>query len=100
MGNLRNKYTDEEWDKLLATLDAPAFAGHCVPVEAFIFHLPSTNVQLKAFQSPRGLRYTSLRPSTVTVKIANQYNALELHRLAAYLTELAKEMEIPKQTTL
>lgn len=64
--------------------------------ESFTMHLPSSDVTLRGFQSPRGLREHEHRPKTVHVKIDQIYNAHELCRLIQYLNELVHALELVK----
>lgn len=60
----------------------------------FILKVGGKEFNLKAFQSPRGIRHEDKRPNIIVVDCYQEFNVVEFHRYIDYLQTLASAMEL------
>lgn len=59
----------------------------------FKFNIGGKQIELKAYQSPRGIRVEDKRPDYVIIDCYQEFNQVELFCLIGYLREIALCME-------
>lgn len=63
----------------------------------FTFKEGGKSERLKAYQSPRGLRFEDKRPSIIVVDCYQEFSIVEFLKYIQYLQTLAFAMEHPQQ---